>query len=383
MSISALSQGFISGALAPLSQTLLDNTLCAGYNRYRISQIPPGPESVLKVFQQIEEGTTRRFLEYDWEQPSATQVGRLFDWLCSAGEYSKSKKASELSQLAKRTFSDHDYNKDLEADCKTLSSDEVLCIPTATGNEVNFYVENNTRHCPYVDPEYYNVHISLISKDFNSILPKVQACLQEFLSRCQSNCLGCWHIPDYYKNVTIGSNFSAYNFTSKYYSERTWKVDIEAQEFISKWFKERIDSFTHAEIEYCEEKARLKESETITWVIMATIPLVIGGIITGAVCVMRKYDATHADKTRKITYNCFPSEDQSDAPMIKVQEDEKKSLEQAVEESQKTRPAPDVSILLDSEDSGVKKTQKTPSATDGSILMEEENPTESEEEEII
>ena len=116
---------------------------------------------------------------------------------------------------------------------------------------------------------------------------------------------------------------------------------------------------------------------------MAVIPIVIGGIITGAVCVLRKYDASHADKTRKITYSCFPSEDQSDAPMIKFQEDETNSLELGVEESQITRPAPHVSILLDSEDSGVKKTQTNLSATDGSILIEEENPTESEEEEEI
>jgi hypothetical protein len=46
-------------------------------------------DPILKVFEQIEEGTTARYLEHSWKQPSVTWLGKLLDrYIWKAGEFS-------------------------------------------------------------------------------------------------------------------------------------------------------------------------------------------------------------------------------------------------------------------------------------------------------
>lgn len=46
-------------------------------------------DPILKVFEQIEEGTTAKYLEHSWKQPSVTWLGKLLDkYIWKAGEFS-------------------------------------------------------------------------------------------------------------------------------------------------------------------------------------------------------------------------------------------------------------------------------------------------------
>lgn len=321
-------QSLVSAALHSVSHVWVDptvyvikNTLCARYVKQKTTLQQPGPESVLKVLEFIENGKAKQFLMHDWEQPSATWVGRAFDWLCSAGEFSHSNQAQPLSEKVKRAFESTQAVDAANANCEKLSAEEVLCVSMATGEKVNFNVRNKTMHCPYVDPEFYKVHISLNSHDFEQTVSKVRSCLAEKFLTCNTNCLGCWHMPEKYLNRTIGSRISHLNYTSPHY-DGSWNITIEAQDDISEWFNYIIQARTEEHIKSCESESINNMWANVATISIVAVPILFGFVIAGGVCCLKSYDRTHPDKTRKIAYHFSLSEDPSDAPMMEFNDDE-------------------------------------------------------------
>ncbi len=303
----------VSSVLVPIAQALnitipcaWAGTKCSGnfvnVGNY-LSYNPPGPESVLKVYDQINSGETGRFLTEDARQPGASGLMRMIDWLFGLGEYSEFWKEKKITDLSKRSIPDLQPNQDdtsLENDCDPLSSNEVICILAATGLRVNQYVINNTFFCPFIDPVYYKVHISLKSPDFNTVVSKMKACLEKWIPECKVNCWSCINVPRF---ESTGSKTSNYQFTSHLldYQERVWNITIQAPKNILSWQKRRIDMLMGGNILDCEKQIEMDKVCHGILIVAGGTALVAGALL-GSGYLLNRFGAALWDKMKKIAY---------------------------------------------------------------------------------
>ncbi len=221
----------------------------------------------------IANGRAAEFLQHDWHEPSTTYVGDLFDRLIGAGKYhesslinrvvnwfigakesSKCSKEVKTSKIARAILSRPEGQNDNTTDCAPISQNEVSCLSVATGLDV---IPDKEKICLYTSPVYYEVHASLNTNSFSATSPiyaNIQACIQQWKTLCESNCLACISAIGGERTERIGSNTSISSFRSGYF-DRTWTITINAPENILEFKRFFIQStFKDVIIRLCEKK---------------------------------------------------------------------------------------------------------------------------------
>lgn len=207
-------------------------------------------DPILKVFEQMEEGSTARYLEHSWKQPSVTWLGKFFDkYMWGAGEYSKQepvsseKNSNALSNPAqpkqKRNMCDFDFmlQKDREklypqdfnpsamdefkdvvtrvfsfvkcsmkinqlitgnactalpnlskrkSYCPPIAENEVICLPLAVSEE-----KGEKPYCLPKNPRTLYVHIILKDTVEPKIFDLYNVAFARYHQFCANNCLTC------------------------------------------------------------------------------------------------------------------------------------------------------------------------------------------------
>jgi hypothetical protein len=234
----------------------------------------------VRMYDLVENGELKKALIKDMETPPVTCVGELADSIFNtiAHLYNKLKTTEKTKQAARKLFESMEEQETVG--CKALSASEIACVPMAVG--LSLKTKYSATNCTYNNPVDYDAHFNVFDESNKKDASKLGACINQYIDQCKTNCFFCW--PDPTQGRRIGSHNFTYEFQSKHYSDRTWKIYVAAPENIYDHTRFLVKYYSDVIIGRCESSEKQVEGSLLGGLLaggagLVSLAVMVGGVI--------------------------------------------------------------------------------------------------------